>query len=79
MGERMPEKVRVETLEAGLLAAAPEQLGDAVLGESALHAEPQPSGVGVRMVSARTVDVAIEVAGRLAVVGDRIAVAGPCR
>lgn len=48
----MPELVRVDEAESGLLAAAAEKLGDTGVAEAALLAEPQPRQRGVEVPAA---------------------------
>src|SRR5215211_7009530 len=52
VGEGVPEQVGVEVLDAGLPAAAAEELGDAGVSDAALAADPEPLQLGVWMASA---------------------------
>src|SRR6266511_6303993 len=64
VGEGVAEQVRVEAVDAGLPAAAGEDLADARVGDAALLADPQPLKVRVR-VAGTSSEVAIERQDRL--------------
>src|SRR6266508_5243842 len=64
VGEGVAEQVRVQAVDAGLPAAAPEELADARVGHTALLPDPQPLQVRVRVAGASS-EVAIERQDRL--------------